>query len=94
MTVWCSRPHLDSGEPEPNDSFLVILNARSEVIPYSLPDTPLPERRVRLVDTVSEFGLGDGASFDVDSLYAVDPRSFLLFCRHFGRSPLPSSLDS
>jgi hypothetical protein len=29
-------PYTDSGEPEPNDSFLVILNAHSEVVPYLL----------------------------------------------------------
>jgi hypothetical protein len=93
MTVWRSRPYTDFGVPEPNDSFLVILNANSEVAHYSLPDTSLPGRWVRLVDTVSESGLGDGASFDTGSLYSVEQQSSLLFCRHLGRRLLPSSLD-
>jgi hypothetical protein len=93
MTVWCSRPHSDSGEPESDDGFLVILKAHSEVVPYLLPYTSPPGRWVRLVDTVSESGLGDGASFDAGSLCSVEPRSCLLFCCHLGRRLLASSLD-
>jgi hypothetical protein len=39
MTVWRSRPYKDSGERETDDSFHGILNAHSEVVPYSLPDS-------------------------------------------------------
>jgi hypothetical protein len=93
MTVWRSRPYSDSGGQELDESFPVILNAYSEVVPYLLPNTSPPEPWLGLVDTASESGLGDGASFDVGSLSSVEPRSFLLFCHHLGRRPLPSSLD-
>jgi hypothetical protein len=92
MTGWRSRPYSDSSEPESDDSFLVILNAYSELVDYLLPETSPPRPWVRLADTASERGPGDGACFDAGSVHSVEPRSFLLFCRHLGRRPLPSSL--
>lgn len=85
--------HSTSGEPESDDSFLVILNAHEEAVHYLLPNISPPGPWVRLVDTASASGLGGGASFEPGSLYPVEPRSFLLFsCRSNG-SPAPSSLD-
>ncbi len=85
--------HSTSGELESDDSFLVILNARDEAVQYLLPNISPPGFWVRLVDTASESGLGDGASFGAASLYSVEPRSCLLFCCLRGGSPLPSSLE-
>ena len=82
-----------SGELESDDSFLVILNADSDVARYLLPSTSPSTPWVRLVDTASESGLGDGASFEAGSVYTVEPRSFLLFCSRLGGSPVPSGLD-
>jgi hypothetical protein len=39
MTGWRSRPYSDSGEPESDVSFLVILNAYSEADVYLPPET-------------------------------------------------------
>jgi isoamylase len=80
--------HSTRGELEADDTFLVILNARDEAVQYPLPGASAPGSWVRLVDTASESGLGDGAAFAAASLYAVEPRSFLLFCCR----PAPSDI--
>jgi len=82
-----------SGEPESDDSFLVILNAHNEAIQYLLPNTSPPGPWVRLVDTASESGIGDGTCFDAGSVYSIEPRSFVLFGCRLGGSPIPSSPD-
>ena len=79
MTVWRSRPYTDSGERETDDSFHGIVNAPSEVVPYSLPDSSRPGRWGRLVDAVSESRLGDEASFDADSLVRSSRDPFYCF---------------
>ncbi len=71
-----------SGEPEFDDSFLVILNAHDELIRYSLPQTSPAGPWVRVVDTGNECGVGDGSCFEAGSVYPVEPRSFVLLqCR-------------
>ncbi len=82
-----------SGEPESDDSFLVILNAHNEEVQYLLPTTSPPGPWVRLVDTTRESGLGGGTCFEAGSLYPVEPRSFVLFGCGPGGSPIPSSRD-
>jgi glycogen debranching enzyme GlgX len=80
--------HSMSGEPESDDSFLVVLNADISPVDYPLPDTSPPGPWTRLLDTATESGLGDQASFAAGFVYSVAPQSFLLFCRR--RSGMPS----
>jgi isoamylase len=79
--------HSMSGEPESDDSFLVILNADSEAVSYLLPETSPPGPWIKLVDTAKESGVGDEAPFAAGSRYTVEPQSFLLFGRPHGGSP-------
>jgi len=72
--------HSTSGEPKPDDSFLVVLNADDAPIDYVLPTRARSAPWERLIDTASETGLGDGASFSPGALYPVAPRSFVLLC--------------
>jgi len=82
-----------TGKPEPDDDFLVILNAHDDPIPFPLPAPSPSATWTRLVDTASETGLGDGAGFASGALYSVPPRSFLLF-RCARTSAPPSSLEA
>lgn len=84
--------HSISGEPEADDCFLLILNAAKEAVRYLLPSSSPPKSWVRLVDTASASGLGDGAPFDAGTRYRVEPQSFLLFsCRNGVRSAASSA---
>ncbi len=85
--------HSTSGELESDDSFLVILNAHTEPVHYLLPETSPSGPWVRLVDTASESGLGDGAAFAAGARYSVEPRSFVLFCCRCSSSPVSSGLE-
>jgi isoamylase len=76
--------HSMSGEPQSDDSFLVILNADTAPVSYVLPDTAPAGPWIRLIDTAEESGLGEEASFAAGTRYVVEPQSFLLFCRRGG----------
>jgi isoamylase len=69
------------GEPEPDDDFLVILNADDETIPYTLPAAPPAGAWLKVIDTMRHDGIGDGAAFAPGSAHPVAGRSFLLFRR-------------
>lgn len=75
-----------SGEPEPDDSFLVILNAGAEALAYPLPGSAASRPWLRLVDTAMEPGVGDPSSFAGGSPYRVEPRSLILMSRPAGES--------
>jgi glycogen operon protein len=79
--------HSMSGEPQSDDSFLVILNADSEAVSCLLPETSPPGPWIKLVDTAKESGSGDEASFAAGARYTVEPQSFLLFCRPSSSAP-------
>jgi len=69
------------GEPEPDDTFLVIFNAYHEDIEYTLPPAELGHRWELLMDSATENGLGDGEVLAAGTIYPVKPRSFVLFIR-------------
>ncbi|MBI4183529.1 MAG: glycogen debranching protein GlgX [Proteobacteria bacterium] len=69
-------PH---GEPEPDDTFLAILNAGHEPLAFELPALERNREWERLLDTASEDGLGGGAVHPVGESVQVEARSFLLF---------------
>jgi isoamylase len=66
----------ERGETEPDDSFLVVLNASDQIVDYPLPDrTGLPERGA-LVDTAEPTGVPP--TENVGAVYRVRPRSLVL----------------
>lgn len=65
------------GEKEPDDTFMLILNAADETLEYVLPeDAALPHRTV-LIDTSQEI-IDSGAEQEVTSPYAVGPRAVVV----------------
>ena len=70
-----------AGQPEPDDSFLAILNAGPGAVDYPMPDTEPPGDWIRLIDTASPTGLGDRASFSPGTVFQAEAHSFVLFCR-------------
>jgi isoamylase len=70
-----------AGEPEPDDDFLVILNANEDAVAYTLPTAPPGGSWVKVIDTTRHDGIGDGAAFAPGSAHPVSGRSFLLFRR-------------
>ncbi|WP_119459310.1 glycogen debranching protein GlgX [Rhodospirillaceae bacterium SYSU D60014] len=69
------------GEPEPDDSFLVIFNAYHDDIDYTLPPVNLGRRWELLMDSATEDGFGGGEVLGAAEVYPVKPRSFVLFIR-------------
>ncbi|MGH6989890.1 MAG: glycogen debranching protein GlgX, partial [Stellaceae bacterium] len=69
------------GEPEPDDDFLVILNADANTIPYILPIAPPGGTWLKVIDTTRHDGLGDGAAFAPGAAHPVPGRALLLFRR-------------
>jgi isoamylase len=67
------------GEPQPDDTFLVILNAHEHELACSLQPLPAEARWQRLIDTSLEDGVHDGELHEGGQVYTVKPRSFVLF---------------
>jgi glycogen operon protein len=71
------------GEPQPDDSFFVVLNAAFEPVEWVLPAPEIGRRWERLIDTdlddpFAPAGFGDG------EWYEVAARSLVLFVRRNG----------
>ncbi len=81
------RYHLDSqGRVEPDDTFLVIMNASGEAIDYRLPSLNSARAWELLIDT-SRPDDGDGdIAVKPGEGYSITPRTFLLFIRRDGES--------
>lgn len=77
-----------SGEPEPDDSFVVILNAHDDLVHYSLPRAEPDGPWIRLIDTASGNGIGDEARFEAGSSYPVEPRSFVMLQCKSRKAPM------
>jgi isoamylase len=81
-----------SGEPEHDDTFLVILNAGDKTVRYPLPRPSPAGPWIRLVDTANEPSVGDEVSLASGFSYPVAPMSFVMFrCRLPVSSAQPSS---
>jgi hypothetical protein len=74
------------GEPQPDDSFFVVLNSGDQPARYLLPEAPDGEREL-VLDTAREEPFEDGDRLPGDSPYEVKPRSFVLLA---ARSALPA----
>ncbi len=66
------------GEPEPDETFLVIMNADHEAIDYRLPPARLGERWRPMVDTTTEDGFGNSETYSAEETIRLSPHSLLL----------------
>jgi glycogen operon protein len=69
------------GEPQPDDSFLIILNAFHEPVEWVIPALEVGAAWERLLDTDTDDGFAAGQFHDDKSVYTVQPRSFVLMVR-------------
>ena len=74
------------GEPQPDDSFFVVLNSGDQPARYLLPEAPDGEWEL-VLDTAREEPFEDGDRLPGDSPYEVKARSFVLLA---ARSALPA----
>jgi isoamylase len=70
------------GEPQPDDSFFVILNAHHEPIDWTLPGMSAGHRWRLLIDTDSEDNIAGQQVFEDSHAYPAAPRSLCVFVRH------------
>ena len=70
-----------TGEPQPDDSFFVILNALHEPVEWAIPALEVGKVWERLFDTDTDDGFNGGQFHDDKSAYTVQPRSFVLMVR-------------
>ncbi len=76
------------GEPQPDDTFLAILNAHHEEVSYTLQPLSDNGRWELLIDTSRADGVHDGEFFEAKQPYPVKPRSFVLLVQ---RAPAEAS---
>jgi glycogen operon protein len=69
------------GEPQPDDSFFVILNAHYESIDWTLPSIGAGSRWRLVVDTESDDGVA-GALIEDGDVYSTAARSLVVFVRN------------
>jgi glycogen operon protein len=67
------------GEPEPDVTFLVVLNAGDAEAPFRLPDAAGPGDWICVVDTAADPPTGGGPRATRGDTVTVPPRAFLLF---------------
>jgi glycogen operon protein len=74
--------HMTSGgEPETDDTFLVILNASNDTVDYKLPAFQSTESWECLLDTCADDGKGDGERHPPGSAVPVTAHSVMMFVR-------------
>ena len=77
------------GEPQPDDSFFVILNAWHEGVDWTLPPMSAGDRWRLLIDTESPNGLDGDRVFADGEVFPTAARSMAVFIRHADASPAP-----
>jgi isoamylase len=78
------------GEPQPDDSFFLILNAHFENIDWTLPAMSAGDRWRLLMDTNMDGNIL-GESYEDGNFYATAPRSLVVFLRHQDKDETPST---
>ena len=73
------------GEPETDDTFLVIMNASEKVVDYKLPAFESTEGWLRILDTCSADGRADGERVSPGAAVPVTAHSLLVFVRYGDR---------
>ena len=69
------------GQPEPDDTFLVVLNAHGDPISYTLPPAEFGERWLLLVNTADNGDDNGERLFDAEAVFSAEARSVALFVR-------------
>jgi glycogen operon protein len=70
-----------TGEPQPDDSFFLVLNACHEPIEWTIPTLEVGAVWERLFDTDTDDGFNGGRLIEDNEVYTVPPRSFVLMVR-------------
>jgi len=70
-----------AGEAEPDDTFLVIMNAHNASVAYTLPAFAAPCGWHLLIDTTEDDGGGDGRMLAPGEIFAVTAHSLAVFVR-------------
>jgi isoamylase len=79
-----------NGEPQPDDSFFLILNAHFENIDWTLPAMSAGDRWRLLMDTGMDGNLV-GSFYEDGSIYPAVPRSMAVLLRHQDQDEAPST---
>ena len=78
------------GEPQPDDSFFLILNAHFENIDWTLPTTSAGDRWRLLMDTAMDGNLV-GSFYEDGGTYVAAPCSLTVLVRHQDKVEVPSA---
>lgn len=81
-----------TGEPQPDDTFLLILNAWHEPVPCTVPALPEGGRWEVVIDTRFPDGIDHAGAVDGGARYTAQPRSLVLLVRRgsgAGNAPAP-----
>ena len=77
----------ERAQPVKDESFLVLMNADHESIPFTLPALPENENWVAIVDSSCEPRGNPGSSHKGESTYSLEARSLVVMvARESGRS--------
>lgn len=68
-----------TGEAEPDDTFLIVMNASNDKVDYTLPALDNPCAWELLIDTAESSAIGEGRAIQPGESYDVVAHSFLLF---------------
>ncbi len=68
----------ERAQPVKDETFLVLMNAHHEVIPFVLPTLQQNEKWLALVDTSCEPNGSPGCHHDGDAAYSVEARSLVV----------------
>ena len=74
-----------TGEPQPDDSFFLILNAFHEETEWVIPPLEVGTVWERVFDTDTDEGFNGGKFLEDKEIYTVQPRSFVLMIRRENR---------
>ncbi len=77
----------EKGEPQPDDSFFVILNAGAGPVEWRVPEIGVGTGWERLIDTDAEDALAAGGMIGEAGACTVGPRTFVVLIRRNGQSP-------
>ncbi|HEX6502069.1 MAG TPA: glycogen debranching protein GlgX [Terriglobales bacterium] len=79
------------GQRDIDASFLVMLNAWHEELPFRVPELPVAMEWEPLVDTALPTGCGaDGRTFSAGEVFSLKARSFALFINVAPEKPVPT----
>ena len=70
-----------NGEPQPDDSFIVILNAHTDAIDWTLPTLAVGHGWTLCIDTDCDDPMTDGDAYEDGSTYPVQSRSLVVLAR-------------